>query len=250
MGSGKVALITGAAAGIGFATAKAFAEAGAAVALLDLDEDSVMKAAEDLKADGHKTLGLSCNVADEEQVRTCLGSTVATLGGLHLACNNAGIQVPAVATADATGQDFDRALAVNLRGVWNCMKYELAHMRKSGGGSIVNVSSTSGLAGLPDLGAYTASKHGVIGLTKSAALEYAARGIRINVVCPGAIRTSMVERAIEEYPEKMQLVMDSIPLGRFGQPEEIASAILWLSSPGAGFAIGSVLVVDGGYTAR
>jgi NAD(P)-dependent dehydrogenase (short-subunit alcohol dehydrogenase family) len=244
---GKIALVTGAAEGIGFATAKAFAESGAAVALLDLNESKVSKAGQALAAAGHRTLAFACDVADEQQVKDSIEHTISTLGGLDLACNNAGIQVPAVDTVEALGVDFDRALAVNLRGVWNCMKYELAHMRKLGAGSIVNVSSTSGLAGLPGLGAYTASKHGVIGLTKSAALENASKGIRINLVCPGAIRTPMVERAIEEYPEKMRSVIEGIPLGRLGRPEEIASAILWLSSPGAGFAVGSTLLVDGGY---
>ena len=247
---GKVALVTGAAGGIGFATARAFAEAGADVALLDVDEAGVLKAAEELKAAGYTALGMRCDIAKESQVQACIERTVAILGGLHLACNNAGIHVASVETADATGQDFDRAIAVNLRGVWNCMKYELAHMCQQSQGSIVNVSSNSGLAGIAGLGAYTASKHGVIGLTKSAALEYATKGIRVNVVCPGPVMTPMVERALADHPESMQAVINSIPLGRLGYAEEIASAILWLSGPGAGFAIGSVLVVDGGYTAR
>ena len=247
---GKVAFVTGAAAGIGFATAQAFAQAGAAVALIDLDERAVAKAARDLTAAGHKAMGLACDVADEKQVRMCVEQTVAALGGLHLACNNAGIHVPSVETADAKADDFDRATAVNLRGVWNCMKHELIEMRRLGEGSIVNVSSNSGLAGFPGLGAYTATKHGVIGLTKSAALEYASKGIRINVVCPGPVQTPMVDRALASHPERMQAVIDSIPMKRLGRPEEIASAILWLSGAGAGFAIGSVLSIDGGFTAQ
>ena len=247
---GKVALITGAAAGIGFATAKAFAEAGAAVVLLDFDEARAKEAAENLRATGYKALALRCDVSSEEEVRVCMEQAEDKLGRLDIACNNAGIHVASAETADALGQDFDRAIAVNLRGVWNCMKHELLHMRLQGQGSIVNVSSNSGLAGIAGLGAYTASKHGVIGLTKSAALEYATKGIRINVVCPGPVQTPMVDKALQDHPEAMQSVMDSIPLGRLGQPEEIASAILWLSSPRAGFAVGSVLVVDGGYTAR
>ena len=247
---GKVALVTGAAAGIGLATARAFAEAGATIALLDLDEAGVKRAAEGLNASGYQALGLRCDIAREDEVKGCIENTVAKLGRLDLACNNAGIHVPSTETADATGQDFDRAIAVNLRGVWNCMKHELVYMRQQAQGSIVNVSSNSGLAGIAGLGAYTASKHGVIGLTKSAALEYATKGIRINVVCPGPVQTPMVDRALQDHPERMQPVIDSIPLGRLGQPEEIASAILWLSSPGARFAVGSVLVVDGGYTAR
>jgi NAD(P)-dependent dehydrogenase (short-subunit alcohol dehydrogenase family) len=169
---------------------------------------------------------------------------------LDLACNNAGIHVPSAETADAMGQDFDQAIAVNLRGVSSCMKHELVHMRQQGHGPIVNVSSNSALAGIAGLGAYTASKHGVIGLTRSAALEYTNKGIRINVVCLGPVRTPMVDGAIEANPEGMRAVIDGIPLGRLGRPDEIASAILWLSSPGASFAISSVLVADGAYTAR
>ncbi|MBV9296869.1 MAG: SDR family oxidoreductase [Acidobacteriaceae bacterium] len=247
---GYVALVTGAAGGIGLATANAYAEAGAAVALLDMDEAGVVRAAEGLTTAGHKALGLRCDISQEDQVKAAIEQTVSTLGGLDLACNNAGIHVPSVETADAASQDFDRAIAVNLRGVWNCMKYELAYMRQQRRGAIVNVSSNSGLAGIAGLGAYTASKHGVIGLTKSAALEYATKGIRINVVCPGPVMTPMVDKALKDHPESVQAVIDSIPLGRLGQADEIASSIIWLSSSAASFAIGSVLVVDGGYTAR
>ena len=247
---GKVALVTGAAAGIGFETAKAFAMAGAAVALLDMDESAVETAAAGLNAKGLKALGMKCDVTDEEQVRACIERTTATFGRLDFACNNAGIHVPSVETAEAKGEDFDRAIAVNLRGVWNCMKYELLQMRQQNEGSIVNLSSNNGLAGIAGLGAYTASKHGVIGLTKSAALEYAKKGIRINVICPGPVQTPMVDRALASHPESMKAVIDSIPLGRLGRPEEIASAVLWFCSSGSTFAIGSVLALDGGYTAR
>jgi len=196
----KVAFVTGTAAGIGFVTAKALAEAGAAVALLDRDEAAVSKAAGDLIAAGHKALGLACDVADEDQVKACIERTVSAFGRMDHACNG-GVHVPSAETADATGEDFDYAIAVNLRGVWNCRKYEMAQMRQQGKGSIVNVSSNSGLAGIAGLGAYTASKHGVIGLPKSAALEYATKGIRINVVCPGLVRTPMVDHALADHPE-------------------------------------------------
>lgn len=247
---GKVSLVTGAAAGIGYATAKMFAEAGASVALVDANGEAVGKAAESLTAAGHKAVGLKCDVSNESEVKGSVERIISIFGMLDAACNNAGIHVPAVEMADATGTDFDHLMSINLRGVWNCMKYELAQMRQQGGGSIVNVSSTNGLIGNAGLGAYTASKHGVIGLTRSAALEYAAKGIRVNVVCPGAVMTPMLERAIAAYPESMKMVIESIPLGRLGQPEEIASAVVWLSSPQASFAIGSVVVIDGGYTAR
>ena len=246
----KSALITGAAAGIGYAVAKMFAEAGASVALADANAEAVGKATESLVAAGHHAVALECDVSDEAQVEEVVRRTVSLLGRLDVACNNAGIHVPAVEMADAAGTDFDHLMAINLRGVWNCMKYELVQMRQQGEGSIVNVSSTNGLIGNPGLGAYTASKHGVIGLTRSAALDYAPKGIRVNAVCPGAVHTPMIERAIAAYPDAMKTVIESIPLGRLGRPEEIASAVVWLSSPQASFATGSIVVIDGGYTAR
>jgi NAD(P)-dependent dehydrogenase (short-subunit alcohol dehydrogenase family) len=246
----QVALVTGAGSGIGLATARAFAEAGAAVALADVHEDAVRRAADELTAAGHKALGVRCDVADEADVAAIIKRVVATFGRLDAAFNNAGLHVPVANTADAEASDFDRAIAVNLRGVWNCMKHELRQMREQGSGVVVNCSSNSGLAGLPNLGAYTASKHGVIGLTKSAALEYAPMGIRVNVVCPGPVETPMVKKALVDAPEHMAEVIKEIPLGRLGLAEEIASAVLWLCSPQAGFVIGHALVVDGGFTAK
>jgi NAD(P)-dependent dehydrogenase (short-subunit alcohol dehydrogenase family) len=245
-----VAFVTGAAGGIGFATAQAFAEAGAAVAITDINEAAAETAADALNKAGHKALGLRCDVSDESQVAAAIEKTVSTFGRLDAAYNNAGLHAPSIETADALAEDFDRVIAVNLRGVWNCMKHELRQMRTQGSGTIVNCSSQSGLAGIAGLGAYTASKHGVIGLTKAAALEYARKGIRINAICPGTVSTPMVAKAMADHPASMQAVIDDIPLGRVGTAQEIASAVLWLCSPGAGFMIGQIVAPDGGYTAR
>ncbi len=246
----QVAFVTGAAGGIGFAAARAFAEAGAAVVITDANEAAAKAAADTLTQAGHQALGLHCDVSDEAQVAAAIEKTVATFGRLDAAYNNAGVHAPSVETADARAEDFDRVIAVNLRGVWNCMKHELRQMRKQGSGAIVNCSSQSGFAGIAGLAAYTASKHGVIGLTKAAALEYARRGIRINAVCPGTVSTPMVAKAMADHPAEMQAVIDDIPLGRMGTAEEIASAVLWLCSPGAGFMIGQIVAPDGGYTSR
>jgi NAD(P)-dependent dehydrogenase (short-subunit alcohol dehydrogenase family) len=246
----KVALVTGAGSGMGLTTAQMFAAEGAAVVLVDINEAPIRKAAEQWVAAGHKAVAIRCDVTDEAQVKGMVAQTVSAFGRLDAAFNNAGVQSLAAETADSTSEEFDRVNAINLRSVWLCMKYELLQMRQQQGGVIVNNSSIGGLIGIPGRAIYHATKHGVIGLTKSAALEYASRGIRINAVCPGAIETPMVAEMIAKEPETMRDITKEQPIGRLGRPEEVGSAVLWLCSDGASFVIGHALAVDGGYTAR
>jgi NAD(P)-dependent dehydrogenase (short-subunit alcohol dehydrogenase family) len=247
----KVALVTGAGSGLGLATAKAFAESGAAVVLADRNEKSVRAAAEDLAARGHKTLAVPCDVADDAQVEAMVEQTVATFGRLDAAYNNAGIQNVLAEAADQTREDFDRVTAINLRGVWSCMKFELRQMRKQGSGAIVNCSSIGGIIGGAGRGTYHAAKHGVIGLTTSAALEYAAKGIRVNAICPGLIQTPMSDQMVAGGQEDaLKAMLKDVPIGRLGRAEEIAAAVLWLCSDAASLVVGHALVVDGGYTIR
>lgn len=247
---GQVALVTGAASGMGRDTADAFAAAGAAVVLADIDHDAARAAADELSATGHRALGVACDVSDETQVAALIDQTLARFGRLDMAFNNAGIMVPPTDAADEPAEQYDRVQAINLRGVWACMKHELRMMREQGSGAIVNCSSLGGLVGNPGRAAYHAAKHGVLGLTKSAALEYASRGIQINAVCPGTIETPMVADMIARGELDPQAAAADQPIGRLGRGEEIAAAVLWLCSPGASFVHGVALPVDGGYTAR
>ena len=247
----KVALVTGAGSGLGLATANAFAEAGAAVVLADWNEESVRAAAGELTAKRHKALAICCDVSDDAQVEAMVHQAVTTFGRLDAAYNNAGVQNVLADTADSTREDYDRVMGINLRGVWSCMKFELQQMRKQGGGAIVNCSSLGGLVGGPERGIYHAAKHGVLGFTKSAALEYAARGIRINAICPGLIQTPMSDQMVAAGQEEALKALEKmIPMARVGRPEEIAHAVLWLCSDAASYVTGQSISVDGGFTMR
>jgi NAD(P)-dependent dehydrogenase (short-subunit alcohol dehydrogenase family) len=245
--SGQVALVTGASSGLGLASAQAFASAGAAVALVDRNAAQLDIVTAKLVAGGHGAIGIVCDVSDEAQAKAAVDRTVAEFGRLDMAYNNAGILGPMCEMSEEPADGFDATLAVNLRGIWTFMKHELLQMKKQGSGAIVNCSSLGGLIGLSGRAAYHASKHGVIGLTKSAALDVATRGIRVNAICPGCIETPMGD---EIDPAAMKEFLKEQPIGRMGRPEEIAAAVLWLCSPASSFVIGVALPVDGGFVAH
>jgi NAD(P)-dependent dehydrogenase (short-subunit alcohol dehydrogenase family) len=248
--TGKVAVVTGGSAGMGAATARAFAENGAAVAIVDLDGEAADRFAAELNAEGHRALGLTCDVSDESQVENAVARTVEAFGSLDMAFNNAGIMLPPVDSADEKAEAFDKIVAVNLRGVWASLKHELVQMRKQGSGAIVNCSSLGGLVGGNGRATYHATKHGVLGQTKSIALQYGPLGVRVNAVCPGTIETPMVERMAAGGELDREQAIAGIPLGRLGHSEEIAAAVLWLCSDAASFVTGVALPVDGGFTAQ
>jgi NAD(P)-dependent dehydrogenase (short-subunit alcohol dehydrogenase family) len=248
---GKVALVTGAASGLGLATAKAFAESGASVALADWNQRAVRAAVQELTSRSHKAIAIHCDVADNAQVEAMVAQTVAVFGRLDAAYNNAGVQNVLAETADTTREDYDRVMGINLRGEWSCMKFELQQMRKQGSGAIVNCSSLGGLVGGAERGIYHAAKHGVLGFTKSAALEYAARGIRINAICPGLTWTPMADQMVAAgQGEALKAMEKSVPMARVGRPEEIANAVLWLCSDAASYVTGQSISVDGGFVMR
>ena len=248
---GKVALVTGAGSGIGLATAKAFAQVGASVVLADRHEKAVRGAAEELIGSGLNAIAVRCDVTDKAQVTAMIEQAVDTYGRLDAAFNNAGINCENAPLLERSDDELDRIIDVNIRGVWNCMKAELRQMTAQGSGAIVNCSSIGGMVGSKGRSAYSASKHAVTGLTRSAALDYAAHGIRINAVCPGMINTPMAIEVTKNYdPEIVKAMLAQAPIGRFGEPEEIAAAVLWLCSPSASYVVGHTLLVDGGYTAR
>jgi NAD(P)-dependent dehydrogenase (short-subunit alcohol dehydrogenase family) len=246
-----VALVTGAGGGIGLATATAFAEAGASVVAAGPDGETIDKAAEGLRSAGHKAIGGTCDVRDKAQVTAMVEQAVQTFGRLDAAFNNAGINSESVAFLDTSDDEFERIIDVNLRGVWNCMKAELRQMTAQGGGAIVNCSSIGGMVGSKGRSADSASKHAIIGPTQSAALDYAAQGIRINAICPGMINTPMAVQVTKNYdPEIVRAMVAREPIGRFGEPEEIAAAVVWLCSAAASFMVGHALAVDGGFLAQ
>src|SRR5690242_4144108 len=246
--TGKVALVTGAASGMGLATARAFAQAGAAVALSDFRKDVVNAEAQKLAAAGHRAIAVPCDVSDDNQVEKMVDRTVAEFGRLDAAFNNAGVMAKIAPTADSTREEWDRVIGINLRGVWSCMKYELRRMASQGSGAIVNNASVGALTGNPGIGAYIASKHGVVGLTRTAALEYIQHGVRVNAVNPGLIDTQIARDVVAGNEEAYADIAKNVPIRRAGRPEEIASAVLWLCSPAASYVVGHALTVDGGMT--
>ncbi|MGZ3725920.1 MAG: SDR family oxidoreductase [Pseudobdellovibrio sp.] len=247
---GKVVFVTGAANGIGRAAAVAFANQGAAVAIVDANSDAGLQTADIIAKSGGKSHFIKCDVSNATEVKMAVDETVKKFGRLDMAFNNAGIEGEQGLTPDSSEENWNRVINVNLKGVWLCMKYQIPQMLKQGGGSIVNCSSIAGLIGFPGIPAYTASKHGVIGLTKTAALEYAKSNIRVNAVCPGVIETAMIERFTHGEAQIRQQLAAGEPVGRVGQPQEVADAVVWLSSGGSSFVTGQALAVDGGWVAQ
>jgi NAD(P)-dependent dehydrogenase (short-subunit alcohol dehydrogenase family) len=244
----KTAIVTGGSFGIGRATAIAFAERGANVVIADCIED--YETVNIISKSGGKAIFVKCDISLSQDVKKLIEKTISTFGSLDYAFNNAGIEGSAASTHECTEENWDRTLNVNLKGAWLCMKHELEVMLKNGKGVIVNTASIAGLVGFQNLPAYTASKHALVGLTKTAALEYAKKGIRVNVVCPGVIKTPMIDRFTGNKKEAEQQFENMEPVGRLGQPEEVAEAVVWLCSDASSFVTGISLPVDGGWIAQ
>lgn len=244
----KVALVTGGGSGIGRAAALAFAREGAKVAVVDIVEDGGFATVASIEEAGGNAIFIHCDVAKRTDIEAMVKAVVGAYGRLDYAFNNAGIG-PVISTLACTEEEWDSVNTINLRGVWLCMKCEIPEMLKQGGGSIVNTASVSGIIGTPGHSPYTAAKHGVIGITKVAALEYAKLGIRVNAVCPAVIKTPMADKALADNPEVVKMWEASHPMGRIGEPREVAEAVIWLCSDNASFITGQALAIDGGLTA-
>ncbi len=246
---GKIAVVTGASSGIGLATAQAFVAAGTKVVIADIEDGTL--AVEGIKEAGGDAIFVRADVSKSIDIQRLVQTTVETYGRLDFAVNNAGVGGVSATTGDYTEQDWNRVIGINLTGVWLCMKYELEQMVKQGGGAIVNMASILGWVGFANAPAYVAAKHGVIGLTKTAAIEYATQNIRINAVCPAFIHTPLLEKAgIAEGTDAYNAIANLHPMKRMGTPEEVAGLVLWLCSEGASFVTGSAYLVDGGYVAQ
>lgn len=248
--TGKVAIVTGASAGIGRAAAVALAGEGAAVVLADVDTERGEQVAREIEDKGGQARFVTADVSDDASVAALVERAVSEFGGLDLAFNNAGIEGSPAITHECTPQNWDRTLAVNLTGAWSCMRHEIPRMLERGGGSIVNCSSVAGLVGFESVPAYVASKHGLVGLTRAASLEYAQQGIRVNAICPGVIDTEMVSRFTGGQADAQAQLLASEPVGRLGRPEEIADAVVWLCSSRSSFVTGQAIAVDGGFVTR
>ena len=246
---GKVALVTGGSFGIGRATILEYARNNAKVAIADINEEGAEAVADEVRAMGGEALVVKADVSKSAEVQAMVAAVVAHYGRLDIAFNNAGIDLDHGYLADADEDMFDKLMAVNVKGVWLCLKYEIEQMMKQGGGVIVNTASIAGVVSSPKMGIYGATKHAVVGLTKTAAVEYGRKGIRVNSVCPGVINTDMTTRAVEKDPKLAQVAMRAHPIGRLGEAQDIANGVMYLSSEKSSFLLGHQLMIEGGFIA-